>query len=125
MFVKDIYTNLAAASLGAKVYPIIVPEDVSEDCIVYALESTEFNTDFNNESNFYQANVSFICVSKTALGSINLGQTLENHLKNFSGELVSGGSYVQSTDFQDIATIYDDQAKVFGLSMSVQFTYNK
>jgi hypothetical protein len=78
----------------------------------------------DGETNFYQARVNFVSVSKTALAAIETSQTLETLLTDYQGELVAGGQYVQDTQMIDKSTVYDPNADCFGVSLLVEFYYN-
>tara|TARA_R100000541_G_scaffold243_1_gene906 strand:- start:3607 stop:3981 length:375 start_codon:yes stop_codon:yes gene_type:complete len=113
-----------SANISTKVFPIVVPVDFTDDAIIYNLESVQYEDSFDGETNFYQARVNFVSVSKTALSAIGTSQTLEDLLTDFSGFLVAGGQYVQDTQMIDKATVFDPTADCFGVSLTVEFYYN-
>ena len=113
-----------SANISTKVFPIVVPVDFTDDAIIYNLESVQYEDSFDGETNFYQARVNFVSVSKTALSAIGPSQTLEDLLTDFSGFLVAGGQYVQDTQMIDKATVFDPTADCFGVSLTVEFYYN-
>ena len=112
------------ANIDAKIYPIMIPVDEKADCITYNLEALDYDQNFESEDNFYQARVTFICVSKLALDAITQCEALEGLLTDFQGFFVSGGLYVQDTRLLNKQTMYDDAAKSYGVALTVQFTYN-
>jgi hypothetical protein len=112
------------ANITTKVFPIIVPVDFTDDAIIYNLESVEYADSMDGETNFYQARVNFVSVSKTALAAIETSQTLETLLTDYQGDLVAGGQYVQDTQMIDKSTVYDPNADCFGVSLLVEFYYN-
>lgn len=123
MKLNELYSFLDD-NIGVDIFPIMVPVDHTGDCITYNLDRMEYDENFDGEDNFYQAILTFFCVSPKAVQAIEISEELEGLLEPFTGELVTGGQYVQDTRLLDKRTMYDDGAKVYGVGLTVQFTYN-
>jgi hypothetical protein len=115
--------GLIASMVGARMYPIVLPQGVKEDSIVYNEVSSTGDHHNEGPSGLAQVRMQIGCWSLSADGAHALGLAVKARIDGYRGPM--GSVDVQGVFFETWNDLYEDSTKMFGKSADYRIWYGE
>jgi len=100
-----------SAIAGNRIYPILLPQNVTYPCVSYSVDEGQEDVTFDGQGTFQSVSIEIDSWSTTHAGMLSLSGACKAALKNYSGTV--SGITIDKIQIDSAISVYEDAAEVY------------